>query len=192
MEFLNNYLYILNSLNSMFTSNEYVGDICIKDEIAKVAEELKIIKQKENSNSKEIPNTDKNTQIFSNWAIIHDWIKENINCSVKITIPIKNTNCNLIVSKKEIYIHTSSINKSNNCLSTERFIFKTYCEVQKINVEYKSTYLDFSKLNIISDNVYQKIFIISTLIELIYQWQSIKKELLSYQEKENSIYNFKV
>ena len=108
MEFLNNYLYILNSLNSMFTSNEYVGDICIKDEIAKVAEELKTKRQKE------VPNTDKNTQIFSNWATIHDWINENINCSVRITIPIKNTNSNLIVSKKEIYIYNSSIDKYNN------------------------------------------------------------------------------
>ena len=182
MEFLNNYLYILNSLNSMFTSNEYVGDICIKDEIAKVAEEL------EKKRQKEVPNTDKNTQIFSNWAIIHDWIKENINCSVKITIPIKNTNCNLIVSKKEIYIHTSSISKS-----AERLIFKTYCKIIKLfNGEYKSIYLDFSRFNTISDDVYEKILIISTLIELLYQWQSIKKELLSYQEKENSIYNFKV
>ena len=41
MEFLNNYLYILNSLDR-FTSNEYIGDICIEDEIAKVVEELKI------------------------------------------------------------------------------------------------------------------------------------------------------
>ena len=182
MEFLNNYLYILNSLNSMFTSNEYVGDICIKDEIAKVAEELETKRQKE------VPNTDKNTQIFSNWAIIHDWIKENINCSVKITIPIKNTNCNLIVSKKEIYIHTSSISKS-----AERLIFKTYCKIIKLfNGEYKSIYLDFSRFNTISDDVYEKILIISTLIELLYQWQSIKKELLNHQEKENSIYNFKV
>ena len=182
MEFLNNYLYILNSLNSMFTSNEYIGDVCIKDEIAKVAEELKRIKQKE------VPNIDKNTQIFSNWAIIHDWIKENINCSVKITIPIKNTDCNLIVSKKEIYIYTSSISKS-----AERFIFKTYCKILKLfNGEYKSIYLDFSRFNIISDSVYEKILIISTLIELSYQWQSIKKELLNHQEKENSIYNFKV
>ena len=188
MEFLNNYLYILNSLNSMFTSNEYIGDICIEDEIAKVVEELKRIKQKEDSNSKEVPNTDKNTQIFSNWATIHDWIKENINCSVKITIPIKNTDCNLIVSKKEIYIYTSSISKSS-----ERFIFKTYCKILKLfNGEYKSIYLDFSRFNTISDDVYEKILIISTLIELSYQWQSIKKELLSYQEKENSIYNFKV
>ena len=182
MEFLNNYLYILNSLNSMFTNNEYVGDICIKDEIAKVAEELETKRQKE------VPNTDKNTQIFSNWAIIHDWIKENINCSVKIIIPIKNTDCNLIVSKKEIYIYTSSISKS-----AERLIFKTYCKILKLfNGEYKSIYLDFSRFNIISDDVYEKILIISTLIELSYQWQSIKKELLSYQEKENSIYNFKV
>ena len=182
MEFLNNYLYILNSLNSMFTSNEYVGDICIKDEIAKVAEELKTKRQKE------VPNTDKNTQIFSNWAIIHDWIKENINCSVKITIPIKNTDCNLIVSKKEIYIYTSSISKS-----AERLIFKTYCKIIKLfNGEYKSIYLDFSRFNTISDDVYEKILIISTLIELLYQWQSIKKELLNHQEKENSIYNFKV
>ena len=188
MEFLNNYLYILNSLNSMFTSNEYIGDICIKDEIAKVVEELKIIKQKEDSNSKEVSNIDKNTQIFSNWAIIHDWIKENINCSVKITIPIKNTDCNLIVSKKEIYIYTSSISKS-----AERFIFKTYCKILKLfNGEYKSIYLDFSRFNTISDSVYEKILIISTLIELSYQWQSIKKELLNHQEKENSIYNFKV
>ena len=182
MEFLNNYLYILNSLNSMFTSNEYVGDICIKDEIAKVAEELETKRQKE------VPNTDKNTQIFSNWAIIHDWIKENINCSVKITIPIKNTDCNLIVSKKEIYIYTSSISKS-----AERLIFKTYCKIIKLfNGEYKSIYLDFSRFNTISDDVYEKILIISTLIELLYQWQSIKKELLNHQEKENSIYNFKV
>ena len=182
MEFLNNYLYILNSLNSMFTSNEYIGDICIKDEIAKVAEELKTKRQKE------VPNTDKNTQIFSNWATIHDWIKENINCSVKITIPIKNTDCNLIVSKKEIYIHTSSISKS-----AEWFIFKTYCKVIKLfNGEYKSIYLDFSRFNIISDDVYEKILIISTLIELLYQWQSIKKELLNHQEKEDSIYTFKV
>ena len=182
MEFLNNYLYILNSLNSMFTSNEYVGDICIKDEIAKVTEELKTKRQKE------VPNTDKNTQIFSNWAAIHDWIKENINCSVKITIPIKNTNCNLIVSKKEIYIYTSSISKS-----AERFIFKTYCKILKLfNGEYKSIYLDFSRFNTISDDVYEKILIISTLIELIYQWQSIKKELLNHQEKEDSMYNFKV
>ena len=188
MEFLNNYLYILNSLNSMFTSNEYIGDICIKDEIAKVVEELKIIKQKEDSNSKEVSNIDKNTQIFSNWATIHDWIKENINCSVEITIPIKNTNCNLIVSKKEIYIYTSSISKS-----AERFIFKTYCKILKLfNGEYKSIYLDFSRFNTISDSVYEKILIISTLIELSYQWQSIKKELLNHQEKENSIYNFKV
>ena len=182
MEFLNNYLYILNSLNSMFTSNEYIGDICIKDEIAKVAEEL------ETKIQKEVPNTDKNTQIFSNWATIHDWIKENINCSVEITIPIKNTNCNLIVSKKEIYIYTSSISKS-----AERFIFKTYCKILKLfNGEYKSIYLDFSRFNTISDSVYEKILIISTLIELSYQWQSIKKELLNHQEKENSIYNFKV
>ena len=188
MEFLNNYLYILNSLNSMFISNEYIGDICIKDEIAKVVEELKIIKQKEDSNSKEVSNIDKNTQIFSNWATIHDWIKENINCSVKITIPIKNTDCNLIVSKKEIYIYTSSISKS-----AERLIFKTYCKILKLfNGEYKSIYLDFSRFNTISDSVYEKILIISTLIELSYQWQSIKKELLNYQEKENSIYNFKV
>ena len=181
MEFLNNYLYILNSLDR-FTSNEYVGDICIKDEIAKVAEELETKRQKE------VPNTDKNTQIFSNWAIIHDWIKENINCSVKITIPIKNTDCNLIVSKKEIYIYTSSISKS-----AERFIFKTYCKILKLfNGEYKSIYLDFSRFNTISDSVYEKILIISTLIELSYQWQSIKKELLNHQEKENSIYNFKV
>ena len=34
--------------------------------------------------------------------------------------------------------------------------------------------------------------IISTLIELSYQWQSIKKELLNHQEKEDSIYTFKV
>ena len=183
MEFLNNYLYILNSLNGMFTSNEYIGDICIKDEIAKVTEELETKRQKEVPN-----NTDKNTQIFSNWATIHDWIKENINCSVKITIPIKNTDCNLIVSKKEIYIYTSSISKS-----AERFIFKTYCKILKLfNGEYKSIYLDFSRFNTISDSVYEKILIISTLIELSYQWQSIKKELLSYQEKENSIYNFKV
>ena len=182
MEFLNNYLYILNSLNSMFTSNEYIGDICIKDEIAKVAEELKRIKQKE------VPNIDKNTQIFSNWATIYDWIKENINCSVKITIPIKNTDCNLIVSKKEIYIYTSSISKS-----AERFIFKTYCKILKLFYgEYKSIYLDFSRFNTISDSVYEKILIISTLIELSYQWQSIKKELLNHQEKEDSIYNFKV
>lgn len=182
MEFLNNYLYILNSLNSMFTSNEYVGDICIKDEIAKVAEELETKRQKE------VPNTDKNTQIFSNWAIIHDWIKENINCSVKITIPIKNTDCNLIVSKKEIYIHTSNISKS-----AERLIFKTYCKIIKLfNGEYKSIYLDFSRFNTISDDVYEKILIISTLIELLYQWQSIKKELLNHQEKEDSIYTFKV
>ena len=182
MEFLNNYLYILNSLNSMFTSNEYIGDICIKDEIAKVAGELKTKRQKE------VPNTDKNTQIFSNWAIIHDWIKENINCSVEITIPIKNTNCNLIVSKKEIYIHTSSISKS-----AEQLIFKTYCKVIKLfNGEYKSIYLDFSRFNTISDDVYEKILIISTLIELLYQWQSIKKELLNHQEKEDSIYTFKV
>ena len=182
MEFLNNYLYILNSLNSMFTSNEYIGDICIKDEINKVEEELKTKRQKE------VPNTDKNTQIFSNWATIHDWIKENINCSVKITIPIKNTNCNLIVSKKEIYIYTSSISKSD-----ERFIFKTYCKIIKLfNGEYKSIYLDFSRFNTISDDVYEKIFIISTLIELLYQWQSIKKELLNHQEKEDSIYTFKV
>lgn len=182
MKFLNNYLYILNSLNSMFTSNEYIGDICIKDEIAKVAEELKTKRQKE------VPNTDKNTQIFSNWAIIHDWIKENINCSVKITIPIKNTDCNLIVSKKEIYIYTSSISKS-----AERLIFKTYCKVIKLfNGEYKSIYLDFSRFNTISDDVYEKILIISTLIELLYQWQSIKKELLNHQEKEDSIYTFKV
>ena len=188
MEFLNNYLYILYSLNSMFTSNEYIGDICIKDEIAKVAEELKRIKQKEDSNSKEVYNIDKNTQIFSNWAIIHDWIKENINCSVKITIPIKNTDCNLIVSKKEIYIYTSSISKS-----AERFIFKTYCKILKLfNGEYKSIYLDFSRFNTISDSVYEKILIISTLIELSYQWQSIKKELLNHQEKEDSIYTFKV
>ena len=182
MEFLNNYLYILNSLNSMFTSNEYIGDICIKDEIAKVAGELKTKRQKE------VPNTDKNTQIFSNWAIIHDWIKENINCSVEITIPIKNTDCNLIVSKKEIYIHTSSISKS-----AEQLIFKTYCKVIKLfNGEYKSIYLDFSRFNTISDDVYEKILIISTLIELLYQWQSIKKELLNHQEKEDSIYTFKV
>ena len=188
MEFLNNYLYILNSLNSMFTSNEYIGDICIKDEIAKVVEELKIIKQKEDFNSKEVSNIDKNTQIFSNWAIIHDWIKENINCSVKIIIPIKNTDCNLIVSKKEIYIYTSSISKS-----AERLIFKTYCKILKLfNGEYKSIYLDFSRFNIISDDVYEKILIISTLIELLYQWQSIKKELLNHQEKEDSIYTFKV
>ena len=181
MEFLNNYLYILNSLDR-FTSNECIGDICIEDEIAKVVEELKTKRQKE------IPNTDKNTQIFSNWATIHDWIKENINCSVKITIPIKNTDCNLIVSKKEIYIYTSSISKS-----AERFIFKTYCKILKLfNGEYKSIYLDFSRFNTISDSVYEKILIISTLIELSYQWQSIKKELLNYQEKENSIYNFKV
>ena len=182
MEFLNNYLYILYSLNSMFTSNEYIGDICIKDEIAKVAEELKTKKQKE------VPNIDKNTQIFSNWATIYDWIKENINCSVKITIPIKNTDCNLIVSKKEIYICTSSISKS-----AERFIFKDYCKTLKLfNGEYKSIYLDFSRFNTISDNAHEKILIISTLIELIYQWQSIKEELLNHQEKENSIYNFKV
>ena len=182
MEFLNNYLYILNSLNSMFTSNEYIGDICIEDEINKVVEELKTKRQKE------VPNTDKNTQIFSNWAIIHDWIKENINCSVKITIPIKNTDCNLIVSKKEIYIHTSSISKS-----AEQLIFKTYCKVIKLfNGEYKSIYLDFSRFNTISDDVYEKILIISTLIELLYQWQSIKKELLNHQEKEDSIYTFKV
>ena len=181
MEFLNNYLYILNSLDR-FTSNEYVGDICIKDEIAKVAEELETKRQKE------VPNTDKNTQIFSNWAIIHDWIKENINCSVKIIIPIKNTNCNLIFSKKEIYIYTSSISKY-----AERLIFKTYCKILKLfNGEYKSIYLDFSRFNTISDDVYEKILIISTLIELLYQWQSIKKELLNHQEKENSIYNFKV
>ena len=181
MEFLNNYLYILNSLDR-FTSNEYIGDICIKDEIAKVAEELKTKRQKE------VPNIDKNTQIFSNWATIHDWIKENINCSVKITIPIKNTDCNLIVSKKEIYIHTSSISKS-----AERLIFKTYCKIIKLfNGEYKSIYLDFSRFNTISDDVYEKILIISTLIELSYQWQSIKKELLNHQEKEDSIYTFKV
>lgn len=181
MEFLNNYLYILNSLDR-FTSNEYIGDICIEDEINKVVEELKTKRQKE------VPNTDKNTQIFSNWATIHDWIKENINCSVEITIPIKNTNCNLIVSKKEIYIHTSSISKS-----AERLIFKTYCKVIKLfNGEYKSIYLDFSRFNIISDDVYEKILIISTLIELSYQWQSIKKELLNHQEKEDSIYTFKV
>ena len=186
MEFLNNYLYILNSLNSMFTSNEYIGDICIEDEINKVVEELKTKRQKE------VPNTDKNTQIFSNWATIHDWIKENINCSVEITIPIKNTDCNLIVSKKEIYIYTSSISKSNNCLSAEWLIFKTYCKILKFNEEYKSIYLDFLRLNTISDDVYEKILIISTLIELLYQWQSIKKELLNHQEKEDSIYTFKV
>lgn len=191
MEFLNNYLYILNSLNSMFTSNEYIGDICIKDEINKVTEELKINKQKENSNSKEVLNIDKNTQIFSSWATIYDWINENINCSVRITIPIKNTNCNLIVSKKEIYIYNNSI-KYNNCTSTERLIFKTYCKIVKYSGEYKSICLDLSRLKTISDSVHEKVLIISTLIELIYQWQSIKKELLSYQEKENSIYNFKV
>ena len=180
MEFLNNYLYILNSLDR-FTSNECIGDICIEDEIAKVVEELKTKRQKE------VPNIDKNTQIFSNWATIYDWIKENINCSVKITIPIKNTDCNLVVSKKEVYIFTSSINKS-----TEWLISKTYCNIVKFSGEYKSIYLDFSRLSIISDNVYEKILIISTLIELIYQWQSIKEELLNHQEKENSIYNFKV
>ena len=181
MEFLNNYLYILNSLDR-FTSNEYIGDICIEDEIAKVVEKLKTKRQKE------VPNTDKNTQIFSNWATIHDWIKENINCFVKITIPIKNTDCNLIVSKKEIYIYTSSISKS-----AERLIFKTYCKIIKLfNGEYKSIYLDFSRFNTISDSVYEKILIISTLIELSYQWQSIKKELLNHQEKEDSIYTFKV
>ena len=178
MEFLNNYLYILNSLEE-FTSNEYIGNICIKDEINKVAEELKTKRQKE------VPNTDKNTQIFSSWATIYDWINENINCSVKITIPIKNTNCNLIVSKKEIYI-------CNNSISIERLIFKTYCKIVKYSGEYKSICLDLSRLKTISDSVHEKVLIISTLIELIYQWQSIKKELLSYQEKENSIYNFKV
>lgn len=185
MKFLNNYLYILNSLEE-FTSNEYIGNICIKDEINKVAEELKTKRQKE------VPNTDKNTQIFSNWATIYDWINENINCSVRITIPIKNTNCSLIISKKEIYIYNSSIDKYNNCVSTERLIFKTYCKIVKYSGEYKSICLDFSRLNTISDDVHEKVLIISTLIELIYQWQSIKKELLSYQEKENSIYNFKV
>ena len=178
MEFLNNYLYILNSLEE-FTNSEYIGNICIKDEINKVAEELKTKRQKE------VPNTDKNTQIFSNWATIYDWINENINCSVRITIPIKNTNCNLTVSKKEIYIY-------NNSISIERLIFKTYCKTVKYSGEYKSICLDFSRLKTISDNVHEKVLIISTLIELIYQWQSIKKELLSYQEKENSIYNFKV
>ena len=56
----------------------------------------------------------------------------------------------------------------------------------------KKTVISFSRFNIISDDVYEKILIISTLIELSYQWQSIKKELLNHQEKENSIYNFKV
>ena len=184
--FLERYLDVL-SIHSRVYGNDYVGDIHIQNEIKEVSEELNTKRQKE------VPNTaDKNTQIFSNWATIYDWIKENINCSVKITIPIKNTDCNLIVSKKEIYIHTSSINKSNNCLSTERLIFKTYCNIIKFSEEYKSIYLDFSRLSTISDDIYEKILIISTLIELIYQWQSIKKELLSYQEKENSIYNFKV
>ena len=185
--FLERYLDVLN-IHSRVYGNDYIGDIHIQNEIKEVCEELKINKQKENSNSKEVPNTDKNTQIFSNWATIHDWIKENINCSVEITIPIKNTNCNLIVSKKEIYIHTSSISKS-----AERLIFKTYCKIIKLfNGEYKSIYLDFSRFNTISDDVYEKILIISTLIELSYQWQSIKKELLNHQEKEDSIYTFKV
>lgn len=189
--FLERYLDVLN-IHSRVYGNDYIGDIHIQNEIKEVCEELKINKQKEDSNSKEVPNTDKNTQIFSNWAIIHDWIKKNINCSVEITIPIKNTDCNLIVSKKEIYIYTSSISKSNNCLSAEWLIFKTYCKILKFNEEYKSIYLDFSRFNTISDNVYEKILIISTLIELLYQWQSIKKELLNHQEKEDSIYTFKV